>query len=265
MSIKTAIYDDTTEEFLLLTDNEPDITAHTLWRLGVLHIYRPGNWPNILVSVDSHGERNDWEFQTLSSSPPSGLPPHPWISYDEVTFGLADTEIVPFDIWRRSDRRELHPQHWDEFDRPMLVRLPAAPLAPTPRRQPDLSAPASSSRLPLPARQPDLSAPASSSRLPLPAPSAPPASREPSGRPVRQPDLSATAAVAPVASSGRLPFPLHIQRLVIDAAIAAATTCPITMEPITAATAVITPCGHVFGTELTPRVSLCPVCRSSLL
>jgi predicted Zn-ribbon and HTH transcriptional regulator len=37
------------------------------------------------------------------------------------------------------------------------------------------------------------------------------------------------------------------------------------MEPIPAATAVITPCGHVFGTELTPRVSLCPVCRSSLL
>lgn len=237
MSIKTAIYDDTTEEFLLLTDNEPDITAHTLWRLGVLHIYRPGNWPNILVSVDPHGERDDWAFQNrLPAIAPSGLPPHPWISYDEVTYGLADTEIVPFDIWRRGDsssgtgRTEPHPQHWDEFDRPMLVRLPAAPLAPTPRRQPDLSAPASSGRLPLPARQP--------------APSAPPASRE---------------------SSGRLPLPPHIQRLVIDAAIAAATTCPITMEPITAATAVITPCGHVFGTELTPRVSLCPVCRSSLL
>lgn len=247
MSIKTAIYDDTTEEFLLLTDNEPDITAHTLWRLGVLHIYRPGNWPNILVSVDSHGERDDWAFQTLSplhrhdlstldadaSFAPSGLPlpPHPWISYDEVTFGLADTEIVPFDIWRRGDsssgtgRTEPHPQHWDEFDRPMLVRLPVAPLAPTPRRQP--------------------------------APSAP--------TPARQPDLSAPAAVAPVASSGRLPLPPHIQRIVIDAAIATAATCPITMEPITAATAVITPCGHVFGTELTPHVSLCPVCRSSLL
>jgi hypothetical protein len=240
MSIKTAIYDDTTEEFLLLTDNEPDITAHTLWRLGVLHIYRPGNWPNILVSVDSHGERNDWEFQTLLSSLPNGLPllrrplpPHPWISYDEVTFGLADTEIVSFDIWRRGDsssgtgRAEPHPHHWDEFDRPMLVRLPAAPLAPTPREP--------SGRLPLPS-------------APL----------------VRQPDLSAPAASAPVAPSGRLPLPPHIQRIVIDAAIATAATCPVTMEPITADTAVITPCGHVFGTELTPRVSLCPVCRSAL-
>ena len=258
MSIKTAIYessraagsyelsssageaDETTTEFLFLTDNEPDITAHTLWRLGVLHIYRPGDWPNILVSVDPHGERDDWAFQHREPSTlPSLLPPHPWISYDEVTYGLADAEIVPFDIWRRSDRRgQPHPQHWDEFDRPMLVRLPAAPLAPTPRRQ-------QSHRV-------DERAPSHS----LPAPSAPPA------QPTR--NVSLSAAGAAVTPSGRLPLPPHIQRLVIDAAIAAAATCPVTMEPITAETAVITPCGHVFGTELTSRVSLCPVCRSSL-
>lgn len=223
MSIKTALYDPVTTEFLLLSNGEPDYTAHTLWRLGVLHIYRPGDWPNILVSVDPHGERTDWSFQTPSSHP---LPPHPWISYDEVTYGLADTEIVAFDIWRRSDRREPHPQVWDEYDRPVLACLPRTPLALTP-----------------------------------PLPSAPPAS--PAPHPVRQPDLSAPAAA--VAPSGRLPLPPHIQRIVIDATIAAGATCPVTMEPITADTAVITPCGHVFGTELTPRVSLCPVCRASLL
>lgn len=206
MSIKTAIYDEPTTEFLLLSDGEPDHTAHTLWRLGVLHIYRPGDWPNMLVSVDPHGERTDWEFQT---PPPSGLPPHPWISYDEVTYGLADAEIVAFDIWRRGKRSEPHLAHWDKYDRPVLARLPHPPLAQTHR---------------------------------LPAPSAPPAQQ------VSHP-----------------PLPPHIQRLVIDAAIATNATCPVTMEPITADTAVITPCGHVFGTELTPRVSLCPVCRASLL
>jgi hypothetical protein len=210
MSIKTALYVPVTTEFILLSNGEPDYTAHTLWRLGVLHIYRPGDWPNILVSVDPHGERTDWSFQTPSSHP---LPPHPWISYDEVTYGLADTEIVPFDIWRRGDRREPHPIHWEEFDRPVLACLPRTPLGPTP-----------------------------------PRPSAPPA--------------SPAAAVAP---SGRLPLPPHIQRIVIDAAIASGATCPVTMESITTETAVITPCGHVFGTELTPRVSLCPVCRASLL
>ena len=223
MSTKTAIYDEPTTEFLLLSDGEPDHTAHTLWRLGVLHIYRPGDWPNMLVSVDPHGERTDWEFQAPPSPRPlpalsrRPLPPHPWISYDEVTYGLADAEIVAFDIWRRGDRREQpYPTHWDEYDRPVLASLPHPPLAPTP-----------------------------------PRPSAPPAAQQ-----VSQAELSVPAP------SGRLP--IHIQRLVIDAAITSNTICPITMEPITADTAVITPCGHVFGTELTPRVRLCPVCRSCL-
>jgi hypothetical protein len=235
MSIKTAIYDEPTTEFLLLSNGEPDQIAHTLWRLGVLHIYRPGDWPNMMVSVDPHGERTDWEFQAPPPSPlpapsrqhdhsahaagaalaPSGLPPHPWISYDEVTYGLADAEIIAFDIWRRSDRKHPHPTHWDEYDRPVLARLPHPPLALT-------------QRLPVPS-------------APQPTPSAP-----------------------PVQQVSHPPLPPHIQRLVIDAAIAAGATCPITMEPITVDTAVITPCGHVFGTELTGRVRLCPVCRSGL-
>ena len=232
MSIKTALYDPDTTEFLLLSNGEPDHTAHTLWRLGVLHIYRPGDWPNILVSVDPHGERTDWSFQAPPSHP---LPPHPWISYDEVTYGLPDTEIIAFDIWRRGDRREPHPQVWDEYDRPVLARLPHTPLGPTPLLTP-----------------------------PQPAPSAPPASpvRSVPPLPFRQPDLSAPAAGAALAPSSRLP--IHIQRLVIDAAIAAGATCPVTMEPITTDTAVITPCGHVFGTELTPGFSMCPVCRGCL-
>lgn len=206
---KTSLYDSDTGEFIFLSDGSPDMMAHTLWRMGVLNIYRPGDWPNILVSVDPHGERTDWPFSEQTTGP---LPPHPWISYDEVCYGLADAEIVPFDIWRRGDRREPHPHDWEDYDRPVLVREPPPMLAPVPPPPPP------------------------------PQPSAP-----------------------PTQTTSHTSFPPHIQRLIIDAAIATGATCPITMEPITADTAVLTPCGHVFGTELTPRVSLCPVCRASLL
>jgi hypothetical protein len=182
-----------------MTDGIPDITAHTLWRLGAIHIYRPGDWTSILVSVDPHGRRTDWPFCQNPSS--TQLPSHPWISYDEVTYGLADTEIVAFDTWRRGHSTEVPPAHWEEYDRPVLDRPPSEPLI-------------------------------------LQRPTAPP--------------------------HYPMSLPPHIQRLVIDAAIAVGTICPITMEPITSDTAVITPCGHVFGTELTSRVRNCPVCRAPM-
>jgi hypothetical protein len=208
----TTFYDPDTDEFLFLVDGTPDILTHSLWRAGVMNIYRPGDWTDMFVTVDPHGVRTDWPF-TDAEIPTHRLPLRPWISYDEVTYGLANDEIVAFDTWRRDpDAVDYAPApHWEEYLRPVLVRPPP----------PELTLP--------------------------PLPSAPPA--EPPQRSV------------PVINTA---LPPHIQRLVIDAAIATGATCPITMEPITADTAVITPCGHVFGTELTPRVSLCPVCRSTL-
>jgi hypothetical protein len=198
----TTLFDPTTQEFLFMIDGIPDITAHTLWRLGTIHIYRPGDRTNILVLVDPHGHRTDWPFCHHPSS--TQLPTHPWISYDEVTYGLADTEIVAFDIWRRGHTSEVPPAHWEEYDRPVLDRPPSEPLI-----------------------------------LPRTA-----------ERPTERPTT----------------IPPHIQRLVIDAAIAAGTICPITMEPITTNNAIVTPCGHVFGTELTFRLSvrLCPICRAPM-
>lgn len=209
---KTSLYDTDTREIIFLSDGSPDIMTHTLWRWGIINIYRPGDWPHILVTVDPHGDRTDWPFADPPATP---LPPHPWISYDEVIYGLADEEIVAFDIWHRGTRTEPHPHEWEEYDRPVLVRETPPLLAPAP---------------PAPA--------------PAPPPSAPPAP---------PPSVATTNT-----------FPPHIKRLIIDAAIATGATCPITMETITADTAVLTPCGHVFGTELAPRVSLCPVCRTPL-
>jgi hypothetical protein len=234
----TTLYDTDTDEFLFLTDGIPDILTHSLWRAGALQIYRPGDYPDMFVTIDPHGVRKDWPFTdaAIHRLPPQplrqhdlavaarSLPPHPWISYDEVTYGLANDEIVAFDIWRRDpDSVGFAPApHWEEYLRPVLVRPPPPELT-----------------------------------LPLPAPSA-----------SSHRDTDAAASVGPIPSAPPIitntVLPPHIQRLIIDAAITTGATCPITMEPITADTAVITPCGHIFGTELRPRVSICPVCRSAL-
>lgn len=212
----TTLYDPNTDEILFLTNDTPDRLTHTLWRVGAINIYRPGDWTDMLTTVDPYGVRTDWPFAATAPPQQSQLPLHPWIPYDEVTYGLAGDEIVAFDSWRRDpDTGAPPPPHWEDFMRPVLVRPPP----------PELTFP--------------------------PAPSAPPASSH------RDSDAPG------VASRGPPTLPPHIQHLVINAAVATGATCPITMEPITAATAVITPCGHVFGTELT-RVSLCPVCRSAL-
>jgi hypothetical protein len=230
----TALYDSVTENILFIRAGTPDTTTHALWRAGAINIYRPGDWPNILVTIDPHGVCTEWEFtDTLPAT--CQLPPsYQWIPYGEVTYGsLTTTELVAFDTWRRNAYTSdtgAHPAHWEEYARPVLVRPPPPELTLPP-------APSASSRHDL----------AAASDLP---PSAPPASPP---RPPRPQPVTNTPSF----------LPPHIQRIVIDAAIAAGATCPITMEPITADTAVITPCGHVFGTDLT-RVSLCPVCRSTL-
>lgn len=224
----TTLYDPETDEFLFLIDGTPDILTHSLWRVGALNIYRPGDWTDQFTTVDPHGVRIDWPF-TDAAIPTHRLPQRPWISYDEVTYGLPSNEIVAFDIWRRDPDAGAPASHWEEYTRPVLVRPPPPELTlPSPT-------PSTSSRH-------DNDAIASFGLTP----SAPPTSPQ---------------RVTPITNTS---LPVHIQRLVIDAAIATGATCPITMEPITADTAVITPCGHVFGTELTPRVSICPVCRSTL-
>jgi len=61
------------------------------------------------------------------------------------------------------------------------------------------------------------------------------------------------------------PFPRHLVAAVLANAVANNANCPITMEPITPATATVTSCGHVFQTEaiahwLTTK-NECPECR----
>lgn len=61
-------------------------------------------------------------------------------------------------------------------------------------------------------------------------------------------------------------LPPHVIRLLIDHAIQTNALCPITMDPILAETAAVTPCGHVFDrTALETwyaEHNTCPECRS---
>lgn len=77
------------------------------------------------------------------------------------------------------------------------------------------------------------------------------------------------AATAPVVGSAD-PVPIPLPKFVADAlirdAVAAAATCPITMEPITAASAAVTSCFHVFDANAIAIWMVdhqtCPTCKT---
>lgn len=77
------------------------------------------------------------------------------------------------------------------------------------------------------------------------------------------PQSQAQAQAAPAPA----PFPKHLADMVLKKAEADAATCPITMEPIKAADAAVTSCGHVFQTgairEWLATHATCPECRQS--
>lgn len=61
-------------------------------------------------------------------------------------------------------------------------------------------------------------------------------------------------------------IPKHILQVFVDAAIAKEETCPITLDPLTRATAACLPCGHLVDHESLKRAvqerKCCPVCRT---
>jgi hypothetical protein len=91
----------------------------------------------------------------------------------------------------------------------------------------------------------------------LTAPPPPPSAPAPP-----QPQQQARNAAAVAA------LPPHVVNTLLAAAVAAGATCPITMEPIDAATATVTPCGHVFTSTALRRWLVthahCPECRGPL-
>lgn len=86
---------------------------------------------------------------------------------------------------------------------------------------------------------------------PAPPPSAPPPSAPPAPPP-------------PQTSS----LPPHVAAILIAHAVATAAICPISLTPIDAATAVATPCGHVFDGDALrswlSRQRVCPECRAQI-
>ena len=93
---------------------------------------------------------------------------------------------------------------------------------------------------------------------------------------VQAPSQSFTSSlpslVLPIPSSSVVvQAPNHVTRLAILGAEASGAICPITTEPIRAATATMTPCGHIFDREAlalwtatAATAAVCPECRAPL-
>ncbi len=74
--------------------------------------------------------------------------------------------------------------------------------------------------------------------------------------------------VPPAPSRAEQSMPQHIVNMVIETALQKETTCPIEFEPLTKASARLTPCGHLVSHRAVEcwlsNARSCPVCRSAL-
>lgn len=88
-------------------------------------------------------------------------------------------------------------------------------------------------------------------------PTAPP--QEPQSQPQPQPQPQEETSTGPT-------LPRHVATLVLSNALAAAATCPISMEPIQHTGSSVTGCGHVFQTmalrQWLSNHAICPECRT---
>lgn len=69
--------------------------------------------------------------------------------------------------------------------------------------------------------------------------------------------------------SGGLKIPHHIALRLIDLAVIKGEQCPVTLEPLTKETAIVTNCGHVFSREMIREkektIPTCPLCREPFI
>lgn len=155
----------------------------------------------------------------------------PWLPADAIYTGIPVDEILAFDVWNREPAAAASVAAWNEPHRPRLEepRGPWEPYTVPPTVQPQ----------------------------PQPQPSAPPVAAQ-------QPQSLRSAQSPPPAA-----LPPHIVALVVANAVATGATCPITMEPITAAEAAVTHCGHVFQAAALQTWLLrhphCPECRAPVV
>ena len=84
--------------------------------------------------------------------------------------------------------------------------------------------------------------------------------------PEKPPYILLTLHERPTAPPSVQPLPPHVAAILIEHAVATGSTCPITMEPLQADTATITPCGHIFTTTALRswKRHTCPECRAPL-
>ena len=182
---------------------------------------------------------------------PPGLP---GLSIDlHMVYVLSEKDIYAFEAWLLNP---VEGTRWDAVRRPIPVyvstQLVQAPSQSFTSSLPSLVLPFPSSSVVVQASSPSLVV------VPTPSPS---------------PVVVQASSPSPVT----IPFPLvtpyvqapnHVTRLAILGAEASGAICPITTEPIRAATATMTPCGHIFDREAlalwTATATVCPECRAPL-
>jgi hypothetical protein len=239
---KRMLVDDTTDDLLFMRWRSdllqgagwaPDIDAMEAWRRGELRLYRPED--ELFITMPGH---ECWPVLTSAERAEIRAElSRPWIPDGHAMEGVPEDEIDTFDaayvamMGEDAGMPEVPSALADLLDtvlRPVLVMEPVV----------------------------------YSLVEPAPRPSAP-----------SYADLMGVAVLASLASASAPPqqapppppMPRHVAELVIAKAEADGATCAITMEPIRAATAAVTSCGHVFQAEalrtwLESR-GTCPECR----
>jgi hypothetical protein len=204
----------------------PDITSMTAWRTGTLRAYRPT--ATLFVTMPGYVSRpvmTDSELQDIC-----GIATRPWIPDGAVPL-IAESDIQQYDTWNRT---ELAPTVWEDADRPLLHY--DDPLTVTVFQSINQ----------------EMAAAALLAIHQTQVPGAPQTQTQ-----SQSPELTAPELTAPE-------LPRHVALMVLQNAVSAGATCPISMEPIRSSGSSVTGCGHVFQTAALRRWahSTCPECRT---
>jgi hypothetical protein len=154
-----------------------------------------------------------------------GIATRPWIPDGAVPL-IAESDICRYDAWNRT---ELAPTVWEDADRPLLHYDDPLTVTVFQSINQEMAA----------------AALLAINQTQVPEPSAPTQTPTPSHQ--QQSEL-----------------PRHVALMVLQNAVAAGATCPISMEPIGLTGSSVTGCGHVFQTAALRRWthSTCPECRT---
>ena len=211
----------------------PHMSTMRAWGQGTLRVYRPCNNPTTLVTMPGHHRwpaMDPRDYGRIASA----TVPAAWIADNLIHDGITEAGIDS------ADRCLMEPTH-DQMQWALGAML-ASTLPP--------QHPSATDAVAFHATPPTRSVHSSAALALLMLLDA-------SGNAPEQPQ--------PKPPTAATTLPPHVAALVLKEAVAGAATCPITMEPITQESGVVTGCGHVFQRDAVAKWlgehGTCPECR----